>query len=602
MANLRRFCLVACMFVSLLPGLVVAGEGSETKAGAATAPVQPPLQPVVNSPAAKPAASKPTRDPAAKPVRAKSVEERLEELETTNQELLKVVRELAIQNEALKSRIDSGQQQPAEPTDRSLEGGVDSIENPVPVPPEPESTGPADLLAPSPTIPPATAATRSAPAPSSQPLGLDRSLEGGIDSIENPVPGDKNSWKDGRVKIGPGFMLESKDGEYQLQFHHETQVEARIYQQGGMYPAASNFDVPRARLIFNGRMTKNMEFDVSVEGGYGNLNLLNAWLNFKARGSDQFMIKAGRMKMPYMYEWYAMANPDFMTPERSMFALNYGLGRAPGLMAWGSVLDKRMDYAVGIFNGPRNQYTDFNNSKDISAYLNFKPFLKAEGLAFLKNLNVGASMDAGSQNNPVFPLGFKTSVGQGNNVVVDTVAPSFFNFNPGVNERGWRSLGDLHFAYFYKQLSVIGEWSGGYTHYGFQKKTPNYSVPSSGYYVSAGYFLTGEQVERRTQVKPKHNFSLQPGKVGFGAWELVGRYSTLNIGNEVFTSGLADSSKWANGVGTVDLGLNWYWNPYTKVYLFWEHAEFNQPATYNSLTNAKQINSDLFWMRFQLYF
>ena len=545
----RRLWMLACcfasMFVSLLPGLVVAGEGGETKAGAATAPGQVPLQPAVNLPTVKPVGSKPTRDPQTKPARVKSVDERLEELEAANQELLGVLRNLAVRNEALKSRI-GGTQQPGAP--------------------------------------------------------LDRSLEGGVDSIENPVPGDKSSWKDGRIKIGPGFMLESKDGEYQLQFHNETQVEARIYQQGGMQPAASNFDVPRQRLIVNGRMTKNLEFDASIEAGYGNINLLNAWLNFKAGGSDQFMIKAGRMKMPYMYEWYAMANVDFMTPERSLFAMNFALNRSPGAMIWGSVLDKRVDYAVGIFDGPRNQYVDYNNSKDVAAYLNFRPFLKSEGLAWLKNLNLGLSVDAGSQDNPILPIGLKTSANQGNNLLLDNVAPSWFNFKPGVYERGWRNLGDLHLADFYKQLSVITEWSGGSEHYGFQKQTTNFKVPVSGYYVSAGYFLTGEEVERRTQVRPKHNFSLKEGKFGLGAWELVGRYSTLNLGNEVFTNNLADSSKWANGAATTDVGFNWYWNPYTKVYLFWQHAEFNQPATYNAQTHARQINSDLFWMRFQLYF
>ena len=600
----RRLWMLACcfasMFVSLLPGLVVAGEGGETKAGAATAPGQVPLQPAVNLPTVKPVGSKPTRDPQTKPARVKSVDERLEELEAANQELLGVLRNLAVRNEALKSRI-GGTQQPGAPLDRSLEGGVDSIENPVPDSPEPsESVGPADLLAPSPTMPAATAAP--APARDSMSPGLDRSLEGGVDSIENPVPGDKSSWKDGRIKIGPGFMLESKDGEYQLQFHNETQVEARIYQQGGMQPAASNFDVPRQRLIVNGRMTKNLEFDASIEAGYGNINLLNAWLNFKAGGSDQFMIKAGRMKMPYMYEWYAMANVDFMTPERSLFAMNFALNRSPGAMIWGSVLDKRVDYAVGIFDGPRNQYVDYNNSKDVAAYLNFRPFLKSEGLAWLKNLNLGLSVDAGSQDNPILPIGLKTSANQGNNLLLDNVAPSWFNFKPGVYERGWRNLGDLHLAYFYKQLSVITEWSGGSEHYGFQKQTTNFKVPVSGYYVSAGYFLTGEEVERRTQVRPKHNFSLKEGKFGLGAWELVGRYSTLNLGNEVFTNNLADSSKWANGAATTDVGFNWYWNPYTKVYLFWQHAEFNQPATYNAQTHARQINSDLFWMRFQLYF
>ena len=488
--------------------------------------------------------AKPKADPKAKPVKAETVEARLEQLEETNQQLLNMVRELARQNEALASQV-GGAQQPGAP--------------------------------------------------------LDRSLEGGVDSIENPVPGDKSSWKDGKVKIGPGVMLESEDGEYQLQFHNQTQVETRIYQQGAMNPGASNFDIPRERIIMNGRMTKNLEFDASIEASYGTINVLNAFLNFKAGGSDQFMIKAGRFKVPYLYEYYAISNVDMLTPERSLFGINYGFNRMVGAQIWGSIFDKRMDYAVGIFDGPRNQSVDYNNSKDVIAYLNFKPFLKGD-VPWLKNLNIGSSVDAGSQDNPVVPRGFKTSVSQGTNVLLDTVSPNWLVFNPTVYEQGWRSLGSLHAAYFYKQFSFIGEWAGGFTTYGYVNKTNNTHVPINSYYAEAGYFLTGEEVERRTQVRPKHNFSLKPGKFGLGAWEMVGRYSTLSLGKEVFTNNLVDQSKWANSAYATDVGFNWYWNPYLKVYMFWQHSEFDNPVVYNTVTNAKQINSDMFWLRFQLYF
>ena len=539
--------------------------------------------------------AKPKADPKAKPVKAETVEARLEQLEETNQQLLNMVRELARQNEALASQV-GGAQQPGAPLDRSLEGGVDSIENPVPVPPDPSlppAAAPADYF-------PQAPALGAAPPPS-QPPGMDRSLEGGVDSIENPVPGDKSSWKDGKVKIGPGVMLESEDGEYQLQFHNQTQVETRIYQQGAMNPGASNFDIPRERIIMNGRMTKNLEFDASIEASYGTINVLNAFLNFKAGGSDQFMIKAGRFKVPYLYEYYAISNVDMLTPERSLFGINYGFNRMVGAQIWGSIFDKRMDYAVGIFDGPRNQSVDYNNSKDVIAYLNFKPFLKGD-VPWLKNLNIGSSVDAGSQDNPVVPRGFKTSVSQGTNVLLDTVSPNWLVFNPTVYEQGWRSLGSLHAAYFYKQFSFIGEWAGGFTTYGYVNKTNNPNVPINSYYAEAGYFLTGEEVERRTQVRPKHNFSLKPGKFGLGAWEMVGRYSTLSLGKEVFTNNLVDQSKWANSAYATDVGFNWYWNPYLKVYMFWQHSEFDNPVVYNTVTNAKQINSDMFWLRFQLYF
>jgi phosphate-selective porin OprO/OprP len=92
----------------------------------------------------------------------------------------------------------------------------------------------------------------------------------------------------------------------------------------------------------------------------------------------------------------------------------------------------------------------------------------------------------------------------------------------------------------------------------------------------------------------------QPGKVGPGAVALIGRYNPLNIGHQVFTSGLADPNLWTNQLYTVDLGVNWYWTQYIKVYIGWQHAGFGNPVLY--APNRWQLTSDQFWLRFQLFF
>lgn len=115
-----------------------------------------------------------------------------------------------------------------------------------------------------------------------------------------------------------------------------------------------------------------------------------------------------------------------------------------------------------------------------------------------------------------------------------------------------------------------------------------------------GYFLTGETVERRTQVEPFHPFSLKRSTFGLGAIELQGCYSVLNLGSQVFTSGLADPNLWSNRLYTTDLGVTWYLNSYAKIYLDWEHAEFGSPVLYRP--NARQLTRNLFWVRFQVYF
>jgi phosphate-selective porin OprO/OprP len=519
--------------------------------------------------------------------------ERLEQLEARLREVEEANRRLAERNEKLETMVRSlvPAQLPSRPAneaqqppglDRALEGGVDSTEQPVPFRAGPEVPGAAPGVGDARTI-------------------LDRSLEGGVDSTEQPVPFERRGgggWRAGRVYFGPGFMIESPDEEYQLQFHNQTQLEERIYQQGGMKPAAGGFDIPRQRLIFTGRMTKWLEYDATVESAYGTINLLNAFLNFKY--DDRLMMKFGRYKVPYLYEYFAIANVDLLTPERSLFGINYGFNRMPGAQLWGQLWDKRLDYAVGVFDGPRNQLIDFNNDKDIIAYLNFHPFDTDEAPGWIRHLNVGGSVGAGSQDNPVVPRGLKTSVSQSNNVLLDNIAPNWLVFNANVRERGYRALYALHASYFYKHLSLLGEWGQGYTDYGATDQPFNTRLPIAGWYVGAGYFLTGETVERRTQVKPLKPFNLASGKFGLGALEAVARYSTLDLGEEVFTRGLADPNLWSNRAWATDVGFNWYPSQYLKIYLIWQHSEFGNPAYF--APGRLQLTSDLFWLRFQLYF
>ena len=60
-----------------------------------------------------------------------------------------------------------------------------------------------------------------------------------------------------------------------------------------------------------------------------------------------------------------------------------------------------------------------------------------------------------------------------------------------------------------------------------------------------GYFLTGETQERRTILEPRRPFSLRPGEFGPGAWELIFRYSALELDRDVFDGGLADPELWS---------------------------------------------------------
>ena len=185
-----------------------------------------------------------------------------------------------------------------------------------------------------------------------------------------------------------------------------------------------------------------------------------------------------------------------------MFTTNVGLGRQIGLMGWGYLFDKRLDYAAGIFNGSRNSFESLNNGVDFVAFLNARPFQESESLRVRQ---VPEPRHVGRVRLPG-PAGRAPVVshrrGVPNSDVPGPGTTPFLILNPGVIERGDRLLGSVHAAYFYKGLSLIGEWQYGYGGYASLAHPSSVQVPFTGFYVVGGYFLTGEQVERRSRVTP----------------------------------------------------------------------------------------------------
>ncbi len=398
-----------------------------------------------------------------------------------------------------------------------------------------------------------------------------------------------------------GYLMQSDDSEFELRFNALLQTDARIY-TNTMNPVVNDIDMPRMRMYFSGRMTRPFEYQLSFQRSTNSLDVLNAFINIHY--DDRFQLKIGRYKPPYTFEWYKMSIWEMLTPDRSPFALNFGPNRQVGVMPWGFLFKERLEYAVGVFDGPRNSYQDSNNAKDVMALLDYKPFFQSGNLA-LKNFAIGGSLDQGYENNPLVPAMLRTSTSASSNTLSSTSGDSlisvpFLAFNNNVRERGERQLFEIHSSYFYKGLSLLGVWDVG--HNGFGLTTPGarpVNLPVSGFMLQSAYLLTGETRERLSLVDPIRPFNPRRGQFGLGAVELQARYSELALGNQVFTGGLADPNLWSNRVDLLDVGVNWYLNKFVKVYVDWEHAVFGQPVYAGP--GALQKTNDLIWLRLQIY-
>lgn len=528
--------------------------------GAAPGSAQPPTP--TPTPAPGPAAG-------SVEARLRQMEERFEAVSRQNQTLTDRLKSVDEQNKALAEKVDALSRRP---------GG--SAEAP-------------DAADPTPAPAPAAENPRRA---RSTPVNGDEDQPPDVRTDEPTTKAGETSTK---AVFGEGFKWETPSGEFQLQFHQETQLDLRAYEQAASDPVNQvGLYAPRVRFAFNGRVTKPIEYSISFNKGLGTFDLLDAYVNFNY--DKRFQLRAGRYRVPFMYEWFALANMFLTTPERSIFALNYGSARNLALMGHGELFGERVDYAVAAANGPRNSYTDANSHKDVLAYLNYRPFFKAEGFEALKNLNVGGSAVYGIEDQNPYPVDFRTSKNATDSAATLKETPSFLRLNNNVSEKGVRSLWDVHLAYYYKQFTLIASWESGFNDYAVAKSINRVRLPTHGYSVATGFFLTGETVERRTFVNPLRPFDLRKGQRGPGAFEVQARFSEFHLGDQVFSGGLADPNLWTNEVYAIDAGVNWYLNRYVKVYFDWQHSVFGSPVLYRP--GGFQKTSDLFWLRLQLYF
>jgi phosphate-selective porin OprO/OprP len=448
------------------------------------------------------------------------------------------------------------------------------------------------------------AADRS-PAPAagggSKASGGDPTTTGRAQEVGNPQLGEL-SLKSVYDFDNDGFKWTTADGEYSLGLRGMTQLDARMYGQSGPGFAQNGFYNPRSRFYLEGHFTKPITYEFSFQNTFDTVALLDAYVNFNY--DERFQIRIGRYKTPFTYEWYRVHIWDTLAPERSLFATNYEGQRRFGLMGWGVLWDNRVEYAVGTFNTQRNTYQPFNDRQDVMAFLNFKPFYNDEG-SFLRDLQFGGSVDAGSEKQSPVPAALRTNAAPSGAAADSTSASNaasqpFLSFNTGVIERGDRALWELHAAYYGSGWSLMGAWQGGYEGYARGANGPPIRVPIHGWFVQAGYLITGETIRDRTLVQPLRPFDLRAGRFGLGAFEPTARYSELDLDPVVFTAGLANPALWTNRVQLIDVGCNWYLNKFVKVYVGWEHAIFGSPIL--SSSSQPQNSSDLAWLRTQIYF
>lgn len=385
------------------------------------------------------------------------------------------------------------------------------------------------------------------------------------------------------VSIGAqGFQFRSADTNFALKIKGLVQVDSRFYIDDGGNNRNDTFLLRRARPIIEGTLWKNIDFTLVPEFGGGSTSadgtssssqasIQDAYLNF--RYSPELQLRVGKFKSPVGLEqlqsdanayFMERALPSSLTPNRDM-----------GLMLHGEVLDGVVNYAGGVFNGVgdnRNTSNiDFDDEKEVAARLFFHPFKKADQ-EYLQGLGVGVAGSYGNQDG-------QSGLPNGNGYQTEA-AESFFNYRTGAGTAAspnvaadgthWRFSPQGY--YYWRSFGLLGEYVISSQELRVNDPAPDTSeLKHTAWQIAAGYVLTGEDASYRG-VNPAKPFSLSANQ--WGAFELVARYSHLDIDNDAFPR-FANPDTSATEADSFGLGLNWYANRNLRTTLNYIHTEFD---------------------------
>lgn len=379
-------------------------------------------------------------------------------------------------------------------------------------------------------------------------------------------------WKD-------GFMIQSADGQHSLKINAVLQTDGYWHagDRGFRDTTTDTFVIKRARLIFSGQMYKYFEFFLHVNWDQTEAGLKDAFMDITY--FDPFNLRIGRFTAPCGHE--ALADGWALgLMERSLMA-NLLPDREVGLMFHGAPLEL-FEYQVAFVNGADFNAADTDDEKEIITRVLLTPF-KGSRSRWLNEFGVGGWFSWSNQQ------GVPTSAGA-SSAFSTTSGVTFFEWAPDTVLDGQRLRYGAELVWCGGPLRLDAEWARLEQDVAAPGVLPRKLFQAEAWYVQLGCVLTGEDATS-TGVTPKNNFDPRNGK--WGAFELVVRYSALNIEDDSVKEGYASGADTAEAYA---VGLNWYLNPSVRMIVMYEHTAL----TRNFDPGVASKDGDAVMFRFQL--
>lgn len=386
------------------------------------------------------------------------------------------------------------------------------------------------------------------------------------------------------VNAGPnGFGIKSADGQFEYSLKGLIQLDYRHFDKPDHTANADDgFTARRIRPTFQGTLFGKYDFRFTPEFGEtlnnnattpssNNSRVIDAYVD--ARFDPAFKIRAGKFK-PFVGLERLQGGGDIKFIERSYVSNNFLPNRGLGASIYGDVLDSKVSYAVGVFNGTvdggeENTRIDTDNDKDYTARIFTTPFKGSDSV--LEGLGFGI---AGTYTN--------SATGALPSYKAPSQQLNFFTYNTGTVGDGSRVRVSPQAYYYYGPFGVIAEYARTSQEVRNAADTVHDTLKNDAWQIAASWVLTGEDASFKS-VKPKNPF--ETGKDGWGAWELVARYQENSIDSSAFgTAASGVAARFANPTAsakeakTWGIGVNWYLNQWVRLATNYEQTKFDGGA------------------------
>ena len=359
-----------------------------------------------------------------------------------------------------------------------------------------------------------------------------------------------------------GASLKSANGDYEIKLRGLVQGDARFFLDGVPAGTYDTFLLRTARPSLEGSLGKLVAFRLTPEFAGDSASLVDAYVDL--RFNPAYTLRVGKFTSPVGLE-RLQSSAALSEIERALPS-ELAPNRDIGVQLQGELANSGVSYAIGVFNGAVDgrdaATTNPDNNFEYAGRLFFEPFKNdasaLSGLGFGIGASIGDKHGSGSNFLPRF-----RTPGQ----------VQFFGYLPAVLADGQQTRFSPEGYYYRGGFGLLAEYI--ISKQAVRVGAVSQDISNKAWQTTASYVLSGEDTGYRGVLKPSRPFD--PGKGNWGAFELVGRYSVLEVDEDAFPL-FANPSTSANQANSWTLGVNWYLNSNLKLVLNYLHTNFEGGA------------------------